>query len=128
LPGDDEHGVFRAASDILDPAGNVLVTAYALERPDGQWSLLLINKDQTHPQKVSVVFQNDASSRNGYFEGPVAVTTFGSAQYQWYPDVKGGWADPDGPPARSSISATADTMYELPAASINVLRGNRRAR
>jgi hypothetical protein len=125
VPGDDEHQVFRAASDVADPAGNVLVTAYALARPDGQWSLLLINKDQTHPQRVSIVFEDQASSEKGFFAGPVTFTTFGSAQYRWHPDLKGGWADPDGPPHRSSISAAADTIYELPAASINVLRGYR---
>ena len=44
-PVDAEHQLFTAASDIKDADGHVLVTAYAVLRPDGQWSLLLINKD-----------------------------------------------------------------------------------
>jgi len=46
---------------------------------------------------------------------------FGRAQYQWQPLKK--MADPDGPIVRSTINATANTAYELPAASIVVLRG-----
>jgi hypothetical protein len=34
-----------------------------------------------------------------------------------------GWADPDGPIVRSTVNAAAETMYELPAASVVVIRG-----
>ena len=105
-------------SDIRDAAGHVLVTAYALHRPDGQWSVMLVNKDQANPHAVPIAFRDEASPRDRFFAGPVSVTTFGSAQYQWHPEVKGGWADPDGPPLRASIAATADTVFVLPEASI----------
>jgi hypothetical protein len=51
------------------------------------------------------------------------MVTFGSAQYQWHPEIAAGKADPDGPPARSTIAASPATQYELPAASITVLTG-----
>ena len=35
-----------------------------------------------------------------------------------------GWADPDGPIVYNRLSAAKDTMYELPAASVVVIRGN----
>ena len=120
-PGDGEHRVFAANSDIADSAGHVLVTAYALHRPDGEWSLLVINKDQENPHEVRVAFENGAG--NAAFSGPVSAITFGSAQYQWHPTPTGGTADPDGPAARSSITANASTSYSLPKASITVLRG-----
>jgi len=41
MPGNAKHVVFKAASDVKDESGHVLVTAYAALRPDGQWSLLL---------------------------------------------------------------------------------------
>jgi len=63
------------------------------------------------------------SGGTGNFDGPVKMVTFGSAQYQWRPLVGGGKADPDGPPARSTIAASPATQYELPAASITVLTG-----
>jgi len=55
------------------------------------------------------------------------MVTFGSEQYKWHTDLKivpvGGSADPDGPPARSTIFAKADTIYRLPKASVTVFRG-----
>jgi NedA-like, galactose-binding domain len=123
VPGAGAHRVFPAASDVTDPAGNILVTAYALLRPDADWSVLLVNKDQTHPHPVTIAFRGIAAGRDGSFAGPVRQTTFGSAQYRWHPDVRGGWADPDGPPVSTSITAVPGTVFTLPEASITVLRG-----
>jgi hypothetical protein len=121
-PVDAEHRTFKAASDVKDTDGNVLVTAYAVLRPDGQWSLLLINKDYDNPHPVRIVFRDDASS-NRSFAAPVTMITFGKAQYQWHPGRKNGYADPDGPAVRSSVESAADSQYVLPAASMTVLRG-----
>jgi hypothetical protein len=123
-PGTGTHRVFAATSDITDPAGHVLVTAYSLLRPDRQWALMLINKDQMNSHEVQIVFQN-AGEATQHFNGPVDRITFGSEQYQWHPAPlpTGGSADPDGPPSRSKISAGAGTAYTLPKASITVLRG-----
>jgi len=38
VPGEQQHDIFPARSDIYDDAGHALVTAYGLKRPDGQWS------------------------------------------------------------------------------------------
>jgi hypothetical protein len=51
------------------------------------------------------------------------MITFGKEQYQWHPDRKKGHADPDGPPKTSMVQAGQDTNYDLPAASVTVLRG-----
>lgn len=120
VPGMKEHGVFKAASDVKDAAGNTLVTAYAVQRPDGQWSVLLINKDHDHAHSVRVIFQ---AGHARTFAGKVTLLSFGKAQYVWHPNRKLGYADPDLPPVESKISARPATMYVLPAASINILRG-----
>jgi hypothetical protein len=122
-PSDGEHSVFAAKSDITEGSGRALVTAYAIHRPDGEYSLMLVNKDQFTPQTVSVVFQNTDAKTNLQFHGPVSVAAFGKAQYQWHPEPSGGHADPDGPIARSTVEADAGTTYTLPEASIVVLRG-----
>ena len=122
-PGDGVHRVFPATGDIRDAASHVLVTSYAVLRPDGEWSLLLVNKDQENPHPVRIVFHDSDRDADGFFSGTVSVTTFGSEEYQWHPDVDGGSANPDGPARRSSIAAGPDTMYTLPKASITVLRG-----
>ena len=45
-PGNAENQMFPAQSDVTDGAGHALVTAYALHRPDGQWSIMAVNRDQ----------------------------------------------------------------------------------
>jgi hypothetical protein len=119
--GNGEHKLFSAESDIRDSAGNDLVTAYAAHRPDGQWSLLIVNKDQDNPHTVKIVFDDASEPGSGSFSGALTVKTFGKAQYQWHPATL--TADPDGPAASTTINAEANTALELPAASITVLRG-----
>src|SRR5579864_202978 len=119
-PIDAQHQIFKAAGDVKDSDGNLLITAYAVKRPDGQWALMLINKDHDRAHDVRVVFRDDT---NKHFTGSVAMITFGRAQYQWHPARRNGFADPDGPPVRSTVQGGADAQYTLPAASVTVLRG-----
>ena len=122
-PGNAVNRLYSAASDIGDGAGHVLVTVYAALRPDGQWSLLIVNKDQENAHKVRIAFDNLELHKSETFAGQVKMVTFGRAQYQWHPGGVTGKADPDGPPERTTISASSETQYELPAASITVLTG-----
>jgi F5/8 type C domain len=122
-PKDAQHRLFRAAGDIIDSDGHVLVTAYALQRPDGQWSLMLINKDHENPHPVRIIFHDADSNRDQALLGSVTLITFGKAQYQWHPNRKSGYADPDGPPVTSTVAGGKDAIYTLPAASLTVVRG-----
>jgi hypothetical protein len=122
-PNDADHRQFLATSDVKDSEGNVLVTAYALHRPDGQWSLMLINKDHDDAHSIHISFHNAEAGARQSFVGPVTMITFGKAQYQWHADRKRGHADPDNPPVRSTMNGHEDTVYNLPAASLTVLRG-----
>ncbi|HEX4545548.1 MAG TPA: discoidin domain-containing protein [Candidatus Acidoferrum sp.] len=123
-PGDGFHKAFPAASDLRDDAGHTLVTTYAVLRPDGQWSLLVVNKDQENAHTVNISFDDATKKAAGFFAGPVSVTTFGKAQYAWHPNLNGGTADPDGPAAKSTVRASAGTTFTLPAASVTVIRGS----
>ena len=122
-PIDAPHRLFKVASDVTDEAGNILVTAYAVERPDGQWSVMLINKDHDNDHEVNVVFSDAETKRTRHFSGPVDRITFGSAEYQWPAGAKTTHADPDGPPAKTTLNGGADVEFSLPKASIIVLRG-----
>jgi len=140
-PVDAIHKLYRVASDVKDTNGNILVTAYAVERPDGQWSVMLVNKDQNNDHSVKVAFADPPTGRQRFFDGAVDRVVFGSAEYQWHPDPVpageapptgragrgrggSGHANPDGPPSKSTVTAGgSDTLYQLPKASIVVLRG-----
>jgi hypothetical protein len=122
-PIDAAHRLFKVSSDITDDFGNLLVTAYALERPDGQWSVMLVNKDRENDHAVKLVFADSGSKSDRFFSGSVDRIIFGPAEYQWHADGANGHADPDGPATKSTVSSGADHVFQLPKASIIVLRG-----
>ena len=140
-PGGGEHLVFAARSDVPDGAGHELVTAYAVKRPDGKWAVMAVNRDQQNAHRVRIAFDGPADKETS-FAGPVEVSTFGSTQYQWHPAqtrfmahaensgertivaTTRGTADPDGPILHTKLTAEKGTLYDLPAASVVVIRGN----
>ena len=160
-PVDKIHKLFKGTTDVLDVNGNELITAYPVERPDGQWSVMLINKDENHDHSLRVAFDDPVTRQTRFFTGTVDRVVFGPEEYQWHPDLAPvadaarqppgprlvaqqagnaqdgaapdglgggrasyGHADPDGPASKSAVTADgADTLYNLPKASIVVLRG-----
>ena len=117
------HTMFPSASGIKDMEGNILVTSYAVHRPDENWSLLLVNRDESNAHSVRVVFKDNTSGRRAAFSGPISVITFGSEQYEWRNDGPQSHADPDHPPVGGVVKANPETIFRLPKASITVLRG-----
>ena len=140
-PGGGVHQVYSAKSDVDDGAGRELVTAYALKRPDGAWALMIVNRDQDNAHKVRIAFRGNGDS-TASFAGPIEIATFGSAQYKWNPPrtrfvahaeiaaaptvvaYTNGTADPDGPILRSKQIGGNDTVYDLPSATVVVIRGS----
>jgi len=140
-PGTGEHFVFPAKSDIDDGAGHALVTAYAVKRPDGRWSVMAVNRDQLNAHRVRIWFNDSTAQGPNFFSGPVEISTFGKNQYQWHPAetqflahsehsgeqpviaITKGRADPDGPLMHSAQTGGKDAWYDLPAASVVVIRG-----
>jgi len=116
------HQMFPSSSDITDTGGNRLVTSYAVRRPDGTWSLMLVNRDETSAHTVRVVFDDAKTKRSTSFSGPVTFVTFGSEQYVWINDGPNSHPDPDHPPVATLLPASPAT-FTLPKASITVLRG-----
>ena len=119
------HHLHPADIGIEDSAGNALVTSYAVRRPDGQWALLLINKDRDNAHRLRIEFENNGEI--GHFSGPLRMVTFGSEQYVWHGKDATAHADPNLPPVESSIAASPQTVVH-PAQSLrhNPARQNRR--
>lgn len=138
LQAEGNNQLFPASSDVSDGAGHAMVTAYAVKRPDGQWSVMLVNRDQDNGHRVRVEFAGKDGSPT-HFTGAIEESLFGRAQYQWQPPqssfnahrpdahyqaaevATGAEAKPDGPIVRRQIAE--DGEVELPAASVVVLRG-----
>jgi hypothetical protein len=117
------HHMFPSSTDIKDAEGNVLVTSYAVQRPDGNWSIMLVNRDETNPHSVRVQFEDSRTKRNVSFSGPVTFVSFGAEQYVWIDDGPNSHADPDHPPVAATLEAGSQNTFILPKASITVLRG-----
>ena len=115
--------MFPSTVNIKDGDGNLLVTSYAVHRPDGNWSLMLVNRDETKSHAVRVVFEDSKRKQEASFSGLVTFVTFGSEQYAWINDGPNSHADPDNPPVATTIKAEPGTVFTLPKASITVLRG-----
>ncbi|MGH9453895.1 MAG: discoidin domain-containing protein, partial [Terriglobia bacterium] len=122
-PGDGIHQTYRVSSDARDATGQDLLAVYAVHRPDGEWSLMIVNRDQENSHPVRVTFEDLKGNRPGFFSGPVTMVTFGSEQYQWHSDGRNSHAQPDGPAVRSTLSGAAETSFTLPKASLTILRG-----
>src|SRR6267154_1690362 len=97
------HQMFPSAADVPDAGGNSLVTSYAVRRPDGTWSLMLVNRDENNPHAVRVVFEDAKSKRQASFSGPVTLVSFGSEQYVWINDGPNSHPDPDHPPVATLL-------------------------
>ncbi len=117
------HEMVPASTDIKDADGNLLVTTYVVHRPDDNWSLLLVNRDETNPHTVKVAFEDSKTRRSSYFAGPVRLVTWGSEQYVWHNDGPNSHPDPDHAPVGTTVDGGAQATYTLPKASITVLRG-----
>jgi hypothetical protein len=115
--------VFRATSDARDQFGNLLVTAYAVERPDGKWSVMIVNKDKERAHGLQIKFADAEGKADRYFTGQVDRITFGAEEYQWHPNGAEGHADPDGPQVKSEVNGGKGMIYSAPKASITIFRG-----
>ena len=121
--GAGDHRLYPAQVDLQDEAGHTLITAYAAKRPDGQWSLLVINKDASNSHDVKITFDSNGKSSTAQAEGDWKMVTFGASEYVWHPLGADSHADPAGPAKTATVSFTRNQAALLPKASIVVLTG-----
>jgi len=121
--GGGTHFIYPATADLQDDAKRNLISAYAVKRPDGQWSLLIINKDPSNPHTVKISFDSGGKETAARFMGQVKTVTFGAAEYVWHSSGATSHADPDGPPSRSVVEWKQGQEILLPKASMTVLTG-----
>jgi len=117
VPGNGVHLLYP----VLIAGGSSWVTAYALARPDGLWSLLLVNRDFENAHSAKVQF--NTMSGAAWFSGSVKQTQFGPEQYAWIVKGAHSYPRPDGPQSTAFVSGGAGASYQLPPESLTVLTG-----
>jgi hypothetical protein len=104
------HALRMLSKEWLDPRGGRhavlpvrisndqenLLSAFAVKRPDGTRSLLIINKDAKRPVRLSVKGLGMQSS---------TLTTYSSAEYSWDADGEGGHPSRNLPPTTQKVLA-----------------------
>ena len=116
-PGDGDHAIFAASSDLFDARSRPLVTAYATRRPDGRLAVLLLNKDPKRSLTVRVV----AGGRP--LTVPADVYQYSGEQWDWvslHGKRNGGYPLRNDPPAHTRVDEAGSIT--LPPYSITVLR------
>jgi hypothetical protein len=114
-----QPGTTANAMLATNATGAAPVSAYALRRPDGRLSILLLNKDPHWARPVSISLAGAGPARA--LIGPVALQQLSRASYVWHPHGESGYAQPDAPPARSTFDASARSVLSLPPLSVTVL-------
>ena len=117
------HELYPAQADLQDESGHTLITAYAVKRPDGEWSFLLINKDPTNAHEVEIEMDKGGKAEALRFSGEARLVQFGAADYVWHPSGPASHADPAGPAKVISMERKRGQKIGLPKASITVIRG-----
>jgi len=121
--GAGEHELYAAAGDLVDEASHQLITAYAVKRPDGEWSLMIINKDPSNEHEVKIAFEDNGKATGAQLTGRVKTVTFGAAEYTWQPSGPTSHADPAGPAKKATVEWKDGQKVNLPKASVVILTG-----
>ena len=117
------HRVYPVRVDIGAVDGALLLSAYAVQRPDGLWSLLLVNKDPERDWTLRIRFAGAANGGEEFLRGPADLYQFSSAQYLWW--ANGGKGRPlrSRPPVHTVLPGPDTVTVRLPAWSLSVIRG-----
>jgi len=118
--GDAPNAIYKAASNIRDARGRMLVTAYALKRPDGDWSVMLVNRDPTRPHRLRLVLRGRGEPSRLGGRGGLTVATYGPDRYRWEDAGPASHPTLDLPPRRFTLPAGAPVT--LPPWSLTVAR------
>ena len=114
--GSAPHAMY-AASPTSAGAPDSLLSAFAVKRPDGKWSVLLVNRDAKRSRTVRLRFADNPNA--AVISGLHDEWLFSRAQYRWIPDGEHGHPRPDHPPRHRRTRAD---QIRLPPYSLAVVR------
>ncbi len=110
---------------IKEDGGARRLAAFAVRRPDGEWALLLLNKDERVQAEVTVSF--DDETLGGAWTGPHRIVQYSPKQYRWIANGENGEPAFSQPPGELGNEAGKPLALTLPPMSLTVVRGARTA-
>ncbi|MDS4070384.1 MAG: discoidin domain-containing protein [Candidatus Competibacter sp.] len=116
------HRVYPARVDIDAPDGASPPTAYAVQRPDGLWAVLLVNKDPKREWTVRPRFVGPEQGALAGLQGPADLYQFSAAQYHWRANGEHGRPRRSWPPRHTVLRERAPPHVRLPPWSLTVIR------
>jgi hypothetical protein len=118
-PSDRAHKLYPISSDVHDARGRAAVSAYAVQRPDGKWSIMLVNKDPQHDYLIDIAFTDGKSV--WHFGDQIITYQYSSKEYAWKDSGEDGHPLRTQPPLH--FRHNGDRLIRLPAFSLSVVRG-----
>ena len=109
---------FRGGDSTLQKS----VISYAVLRPDQRWAVLMINKNPDSAVSVDLGIQNQATGASQLLKCPCDLFQYSSEQYVWNPDGAKGYASPNLPPNRVTLTGSVAGSLSLPPYSMTILR------
>jgi len=114
---DGVHSLYRAR--VAGSGGDGSLAAYAVQRPDGQWALMVLNKDAARTRQAGVRFEGGAAG----WPGPHEVFQYSPRQYAWRPGREAGHPKFSEPPEQYRTEPGKPLSLSLPPMSLTVVRG-----
>lgn len=117
-PEDSVVEIYPVTSDIKNKQQQLLVTAYSIRKPDGKWSVMLINKDPQKTWDVDIDIQNMVLKETIEFH-PENLIQYSKQQYQWVNEGANSYPAISLPPVTKKINGSSNVS--LPPYSLTVL-------
>ena len=116
------HELYPVALHPRPHPGDSLLTAYAVYRPDGLWSLLIISKDSRRAYRVNVEFLNMLTGITTRSQTAIELYQFSGENYQLSAEKSDPYPVRFLPPTHQRLDKNGLKTVVLPSYSLSVLR------
>jgi hypothetical protein len=123
---DSLGGVHRQYETIVPRNGGAVpstIGAYALQRPDGRWSVLLVNREPKGRRSVAISVRTSDLATRRALEGPFELWQYSAAQYLFRANGESGRPSRSKPPTHQLLPPGKGPIV-LPPMSITVVVGH----